>query len=93
MFFAWCTAEIIRYAYYLSELYKMKHDGLLRLRYTAFIICYPVGLISELYILTSVFVVTSMLWVKIFIVFILMAYTIAFPRLYLHLLKQRKQKL
>lgn len=93
MFIAWCTAEIIRYAYYLTELYQMKHDGLLWLRYTAFIICYPVGLICELYILTNVFVATPLLLLKILIILIFTGYAIAFPRLYLHLLKQRKQKL
>lgn len=93
MFLAWCTAEIIRYAYYLTELFKMKHDGLLWLRYTAFIICYPVGLFCELYILTNLFAVTPFLWIKILIILILFGYAIAFPKLYLHLLKQRKQKL
>lgn len=92
MFIAWCTAEVIRYAYYISELYKEKHNKFLWLRYNAFIICYPIGLICEIYILINVFVISSS-FLKILIVLILLAYVIAFPMLYLHLLKQRKIKI
>jgi Flp pilus assembly protein TadB len=62
------------------------------LRYHAFIVCYPVGVICEIYLLLNVFLVSTTI-PKIFIVLVFIVYAIAFPVLYLHLLKQRKKKL
>ncbi|MBP6659099.1 MAG: hypothetical protein KA174_00355 [Chitinophagales bacterium] len=92
MFASWCVAEIIRYTYYSTELLNQKLKGIVWLRYNAFILCYPVGLICEIYIIVNLFVITS-LYVKIFLILVLIAYMFLFPRLYLHLLKQRKLKL
>ena len=86
------VAEIIRYTYYSTELLNQKIKVIVWFRYNAFILCYPVGLICEIYIIVNLFVITS-LYVKIFLILVLIAYIFLFPRLYLHLLKQRKLKL
>ena len=77
---------------YSTELLNQKLKGIVWLRYNAFILCYPVGLICEIYIIVNLFVITS-LYVKVFLILVLIAYMFLFPRLYLHLLKQRKLKL
>lgn len=93
MFIAWCTAEVIRYAYYVSVLFKRKDEILAWLRYTAFILCYPVGLASEFYFLSRVYILKPYPNVRFLLVVVFLMYAIAFPMLYLHLLKQRKRKL
>lgn len=92
MLMTWSIAEIIRYGYYLSISYKEKNNKFLWLRYHAFIVCYPVGVICEIYLLINVFLVSNLIS-KIFIVTVFIIYAIAFPGLYFHLLKQRKKKL
>lgn len=89
MLYCWCLAEIIRYGYYLfrdSDVWKW-------CRYNAFRLLYPVGVSCELFLLYVVFSRTAELWIKILMIITLAAYIIAFPKLYLHLQKQRKQKL
>jgi very-long-chain (3R)-3-hydroxyacyl-CoA dehydratase len=93
MFFVWCIAEVIRYAYYLSEVMMQDNKSVTWLRYHAFIVCYPVGLLCELYILGLTLLLTSSIGLKILILIIFLAYVIAFPMLYLHLLKQRDKKI
>lgn len=93
MLAAWCIAEIIRYIYYVSQLSKKGNNTITWLRYSAFIICYPVGLACELFVLYTVFMHHEMTYVKIIVILTLIAYIFLFPKLYLHLLKQRKQKL
>lgn len=92
MLITWSVAEIIRYGFYVSVIYKEKNNKFLWLRYHAFIVCYPIGVICEIYLLINVFLVSASI-TKFFIVIVFIAYTIAFPGLYLHLLKQRKKKL
>lgn len=92
MFLVWCVAEIIRYAFYSSLFYEEIRNKFLWLRYNVFIVCYPVGIICELYILTYLFLVSNSI-LKIASVLIFLIYVIGFPMLYLHLLKQRKIKL
>lgn len=93
MLTAWCIAEIIRYAYYVTQLFKQEIKLITWLRYSAFIICYPVGLLSEFFVLYTVFKYNDVLAVKILMVVVALIYVFMFPKLYLHLFKQRKQKL
>jgi very-long-chain (3R)-3-hydroxyacyl-CoA dehydratase len=92
MLIIWSIAEIIRYGFYVSIFCNVKSNKFLWLRYHAFIVCYPVGVICEIYLLLNVFLVSTTI-PKIFIVLVFIVYAIAFPVLYLHLLKQRKKKL
>ena len=48
MVLAWSVTEIIRYAYYVVGVLGMKFGVLTWLRYTLFIILYPLGAGSEL---------------------------------------------
>lgn len=47
LFLAWSSIEIIRYPYYISQLYKKENKIITWLRYSAWIVLYPVGMISE----------------------------------------------
>ncbi|HUM51969.1 MAG TPA: protein tyrosine phosphatase-like domain-containing protein [Chitinophagales bacterium] len=88
MTLAWCIAEIIRSSYYL----KRQSNLITWSRYNAFIICYPIGVTSELYLIYSLAINKSKLSVTIALILLTIAYFIVFPSLYLHLLKQRKLK-
>lgn len=87
MALAWCVAEIIRSSYYLKKSSKI----IAWLRYNTFIICYPVGVTTELYLIYSLLIYKSKLSVTIALILLILTYFIGFPSLYLHLLKQRKR--
>lgn len=93
MLTAWCVAEIIRYLYYVTQLFKIENYTITWLRYSAFIICYPVGLLCEFFILSAVFKFNDSMAIKILMIIVEIIYIFLFPKLYKHLLKQRKQKL
>ncbi|KAL0491294.1 very-long-chain CoA dehydratase [Acrasis kona] len=44
---AWSVADIIRYAFYVTSLWDITPQWLTYLRYTAFLLLYPVGMASE----------------------------------------------
>ncbi len=93
MLTAWCIAEIIRYMYYLRQLFGHPNTLIIWLRYSAFIICYPVGLACEFFVMFNVLKYNDLVAVKIVMILVAIAYLFMFPRLYNHLLIQRKQKL
>ena len=92
MLHVWCFAEIIRYAHYLTQLLKKENKIISWLRYSAFLILYPIGVACEFFIMYLVFI-NNNFGLKIILIVIAIAYIFLFPRLYLHLLKQRKLKL
>ncbi|XP_023024038.2 3-hydroxyacyl-CoA dehydratase 2 [Leptinotarsa decemlineata] len=47
LFLSWSAIEIIRYPYYMTQLYKKENKLLTWIRYSAWIILYPVGFICE----------------------------------------------
>ncbi|RZC38430.1 very-long-chain (3R)-3-hydroxyacyl-[acyl-carrier protein] dehydratase [Asbolus verrucosus] len=47
LFMTWSAIEIIRYPYYMSQLFKKENGLLTWLRYTAWMICYPIGFVCE----------------------------------------------
>ncbi|KAK9884762.1 hypothetical protein WA026_007610 [Henosepilachna vigintioctopunctata] len=51
LFFVWSAIEIIRYPYYISQLYKKDNKILTWLRYNAWIVFYPLGYCCEMIIL------------------------------------------
>ena len=93
MFYAWCIAETIRYAYYVTQLFKKENKIITWLRYSVFIACYPIGLACEFLLMHFVFVKNDNILVRILLILVAIVYIFLFPRLYLHLLKQRKIKL
>lgn len=92
MLTTWCIAEIIRCTYYLSQLIKKEKHIITWLRYSAFMVLYPIGVACEFLIMYLVFI-NNNLAMKIILIVVAIAYMFIFPKLYLHLLKQRKQKL
>lgn len=48
MLIAWCLSEIIRYSFYGANIVKAKIAPLTWLRYSAFMVLYPVGIIGEI---------------------------------------------
>jgi very-long-chain (3R)-3-hydroxyacyl-CoA dehydratase len=89
---AWPLSEIIRYWYYFGK----KGALITRLRYSAFIVLYPSGVLAEwlvmgktLYfsILTGGYVVSGL------IILSLVMYILYFPKLYGYLWQQRNKKL
>ncbi|KPI84138.1 putative Protein tyrosine phosphatase [Leptomonas seymouri] len=48
MVVAWCLSEIIRYSFYSTNLLKAKVAPLTWLRYSAFMVLYPVGITGEI---------------------------------------------
>lgn len=93
VFLAWSLAELIRYGYYLSLLINKTHPGITWLRYSAFIVCYPVGLAGELYIIYQFYSHAAVPLVKILMILVILFYALGFPMLYLHLWKQRRLKI
>lgn len=93
---AWSITEVIRYAYYLLLLLKKSSSLLLFSRYTFFIVLYPVGVTGELLILyawatqNGIAVNNWQIW---FMAAIAILYILFFPKMYMHMWKQRRQKL
>lgn len=93
--FAWSITEIVRYSFYLLLLYKHEPEWLLWMRYSFFILLYPLGVSGEWMIfLTPIFEQgISLNLYSIVIGGTLLAYLYYFPVLYGYMWKQRKQKL
>jgi hypothetical protein len=92
---AWSITEIVRYALYFAALFKRQPYWLLWLRYSFFIVLYPMGVTGEWLIFIFLIVpagpafnVNTALVAVIFV-----AYFLFFPRLYKYLWAQRKLKL
>ncbi|XP_013195322.1 very-long-chain (3R)-3-hydroxyacyl-CoA dehydratase 2 [Amyelois transitella] len=105
---AWSVTEIIRYAYYTLNLIGAVPQPLLFLRYSTFIILYPIGITGELLCMyhsleevaeKNLYTISfPNAWNFIFnyyyfIVAIMSLYIPLFPVLYGHMLAQRKKML
>lgn len=94
---AWSITEIIRYAYYHLTLLLKKSAGLLTFcRYTFFIFLYPIGVTGELLILYAWATQNGIAidnWQTWFMGVVALLYILFFPKMYLHMWKQRKGKL
>ena len=92
---AWSITEIIRYSLYFFTLLQKEIPWLTYLRYTLFIVLYPLGVTGEWLILLSIFKQNAWAFtpMNIFIGIILLTYFPFFPKLYLYMWAQRKKKL
>ncbi|KAF2881858.1 hypothetical protein ILUMI_24322 [Ignelater luminosus] len=105
---AWSITEIIRYGYYTLNLVHLVPHFLIWLRYTAFIILYPIGVTGELLCLYAgqQEVSETGLWTislpnflnfsfqyRHFILMVMSLYIPLFPQLYMHMFTQRKKVL
>lgn len=102
---AWSITEIIRYSYYFANLIGIVPHILVWLRYTLFIILYPLGVTGELlcfYAAVKYASANSDSWSYVlpnkwnftfsylyFLITVMLAYIPGFPQLYLHMFTQR----
>lgn len=105
--FAWSVTEIIRYGYYFANLVGFVPYFLVWLRYTTFIVLYPIGVTGELLCFYAAQVYASKntsLWsyslpnswnftfsYHYLLITIMLLYIPLFPHLYLHMFGQRKK--
>lgn len=108
LLFAWCTSEILRYSFYAAKEVGVMPRPLLWLRYSAFIVLYPLGVASEM---TMVYLAMPTIkknrplsihmpnaWNFALDYYVacwlgVAAYVPGLPELYLHMCKQRKKVL
>lgn len=92
---AWSLTEIVRYRHYTLVLLNKEQYWLTFLRYTLFIVLYPIGVAGEMLILLSVLKWNQ--WeiglINIVIVLVMLTYLPFFPKLYGYMWQQRKKKL
>ncbi|XP_041360875.1 very-long-chain (3R)-3-hydroxyacyl-CoA dehydratase 2-like [Gigantopelta aegis] len=103
---AWTVTEIIRYAFYFFSLLGKVPHFLVWLRYTLFIVLYPLGVTGELLVIwaslsyvekTRMFSLDLPNQMNIsfnffyYLWFVMLMYIPLFPQLYLHMLTQRKK--
>ena len=105
MVLAWSITEIIRYSYYMVSLINLKIGLLTWLRYTLFIILYPLGAGSELLCVYKAFPDMSKTSFDIempnaynftfrlqyLVILIVLSYLPGFPHLYFYMFAQRKK--
>ena len=106
MVLAWNMSEIIRYSYYATNLTGIPIDVLTWLRYTLFIVLYPIGAGSELLCMMVALPdikadqdrnisMPNKLNITFnfyyLIIFLMFLYIPIFPQLYCHMLRQRKK--
>lgn len=93
--FAWSITEIVRYSFYFFALIEKEIKLLVFLRYTLFLVLYPMGVTGELLIIVSWMSKGGITFSAEDVIFgiIFLSYFIFFPGMFIHMLKQRKKKL
>lgn len=92
---AWSITEIVRALYYLTEIGNQPIKAISFSRYTFFILLYPIGVLGEFLIMFTFWEYNQFefdIW-NIGLALIAVSYFIFFPKLYMHMWKQRKKKL
>jgi very-long-chain (3R)-3-hydroxyacyl-CoA dehydratase len=89
--FAWGITELVRYSFYFLSLYGRQPNWLLWMRYTFFIVLYPLGVSGEWMVLMEPVVVNEISFnaYTVFLAVALVAYVYYFPVLYKYMWKQR----
>lgn len=89
---AWSITEIIRYGFYVIKSITENPPYLtLWLRYTLFIILYPIGLVTEVRVVYKTIPYSPNKPLKYFFIWALFAYIPGFLVLYSYMFKQRKK--
>lgn len=93
--FAWSITELVRYSLYYLTLFNMQPRWLLWMRYSFFIVLYPLGVIGEWLIITVPVTLPGVSFpqYKWALGFLFILYAAGFPMLYGYMWKQRKAKL
>ena len=91
---AWGITELVRYSFYFLSLFDKQPKWLLWMRYTFFIVLYPLGVTGEwLIIVTPLFMFFTLNLYTAFVVVLAASYIYYFPVLYMYMWKQRKSRL
>ena len=91
---AWGITELVRYSFYLLSLFDKQPSWLLWMRYTFFILLYPLGVTGEWLIIVTPLVMHFTLGLYAAMVgFLAISYIYYFPVLYMYMWKQRKARL
>jgi very-long-chain (3R)-3-hydroxyacyl-CoA dehydratase len=92
---AWGITELVRYSFYFLSLFGKQPYALLWMRYTFFIVLYPLGVTGEWFILAAPLVVHGISFnaYTVFLVISFASYAYYFPILYGYMWKQRRAKL
>ncbi|EHA52664.1 hypothetical protein MCOR27_007383 [Pyricularia oryzae] len=97
MLSAWATTEVIRYTYFALLLAGVDAPGLAWLRYSTFIVLYPVGILSECWMMwlaaTSRAEVTHPLLPTVYYIILFVVYPPGSVHMYSHMWKQRSKVL
>lgn len=90
---AWCITEVVRYYYYALNLAGSVPAKLEWLRYNLFLVMYPLGISSELYMIYKALPEANYLsmYYALFLVVAMATYVPGSPILFGHMLKQRKK--
>ena len=93
--FAWGITELVRYSLYFLGLFNKQPASLLWMRYSFFIVLYPMGVTGEWLILLTPVVANGIVFnfYTALIVVLLVSYLYYFPVLYKYMWKQRKAKI
>jgi len=92
---AWGITELVRYFLYTLQLFDVKSYVLLWMRYSFFILLYPLGVSGEWLIMFHPPIKNGLVFsaYNISLILILAAYVYYFPVLYKYMWQQRKSKL
>ncbi|KAL8146172.1 hypothetical protein AgCh_004059 [Apium graveolens] len=105
IFVAWSITEVVRYPNYALNCFGTSPLILTYLRYTLFIVLYPTGFVSELWLMYKAlpFIKKKNLYAGFFaylpfsysgfVLVMICVYPFVFPKMYLHMFKQRRTKL
>ncbi|KAK3399280.1 tyrosine phosphatase-like protein, partial [Sordaria brevicollis] len=95
MLTAWSTTEVIRYTYFALKQFDFIPYWLHWLRYSAFLVLYPMGISSEVAMIIKAYLgpaVSLANWYPWALVAVLLSYIPGSFVLYTHMLKQRKKQ-
>jgi len=93
MVVCWSITEVIRYLFFSFEMLSIKLYPLLWLRYSTFLILYPAGVAGEIGSLLSVLPFVGNTEYYLIMAFVPLAYLPGLPKMYGHMLAQRRKKL
>ncbi|TNF28509.1 MAG: hypothetical protein EP314_03730 [Bacteroidetes bacterium] len=92
---AWTITEMVRALYYLAGIFNQEVYMITFCRYSFFVVLYPLGVAGE-------FMVMYCFWdwrewtidpINVALALVALSYFVGFPKLFGHMLKQRKKKL
>ncbi|KAL8092268.1 uncharacterized protein LOC141689941 [Apium graveolens] len=105
MLVSFCLVEVIRYSNYALNCFNMSPYFLTYLRYTVFIVLFPIGVISEMWLMYEAlpFIKKKNIYAKLFaglpfsysdfVKVLLCVYPFLWLLLFVHMFKQRRSKL